>query len=66
MIGWIQLREETSHRDLRRLAHSDLVPGRAPQCELKEQIAEKTAALCVAAGNKLSFAQQALESSESR
>src|SRR5260221_4436189 len=48
MIGWIQLREETLHGDLRRLAHSDFVPSRSSRWELEKQIADKTEALRVA------------------
>jgi len=48
MVGWIQLREETSHGDLRRPAHSDFVPRRSSRWELEKQIADKTEALRVA------------------
>src|SRR5258707_897612 len=55
MIGWIQLREETLHGDLRRLARSDFVPSRSSRWELEKQIADKTEALRVANSHLLLY-----------
>jgi len=48
MIGWIQLREDELHRDLHRLARSNLAPRGTFRWELEKQIAEKSEALRVA------------------